>query len=104
MPTKRLAGAAAVLLKGVCAGTIESSSGNANVTPTPRKNVRRGTCFLVMNIYLVSLVRAFFCFRSHLEWGALDHAHQNRRELIVILIGIPYNRPDHRHIVVFDSA
>jgi hypothetical protein len=57
MPTNRLAGLAAVLLKGVCAGTIESSSGKANVTPTPRKNVRRGTCFLVMNIYLVS----FFC-------------------------------------------
>ena len=59
MPTKRLAGLAAVLLSGVCAGTIESSSGKANVTPAPRRNVRRGTCFLVMNIYLVSLIIRF---------------------------------------------
>ena len=30
------------------AGTIESSSGSASVTPIPRRNVRRGRCFLVM--------------------------------------------------------
>ena len=41
------------LASGVCAGTIESSRGSASVTPIPRKNVRRGKCFLVMNIILL---------------------------------------------------
>src|SRR5690349_449053 len=56
MPQKRLFGLAAVLLNGVCAGTIASNSGSATVTPTPRRNVRRGMCFFVMNIAVVSLV------------------------------------------------
>src|SRR5437870_2950851 len=51
----RLAGAAAVFFSSVCAGTIESSSGNARVTPIPRRNVRRGRCFLVRNIALLCL-------------------------------------------------
>src|SRR5438552_3570083 len=50
MPTNRDFGLAAVLLNGVCAGTIESSIGNASVTPTPRRNALLGMCFLVMNI------------------------------------------------------
>jgi len=33
-------GFAAVLLSAVCAGSMESSNGNAKVTPTPRRNVR----------------------------------------------------------------
>src|SRR5579862_5496884 len=41
---------AAVFCNSVCAGTMESSSGSAIVTPTPRRNVRRGRCFFVMNI------------------------------------------------------
>ena len=55
MPQKRLFGSAAVLTSGVLAGTIESSSGSASVTPTPRRNVRRGRCFLVMNDMLSSV-------------------------------------------------
>src|SRR5712692_10316507 len=35
MPVKRVFGTAAVLLNGVCAGIIESSNGNASVTPAP---------------------------------------------------------------------
>src|SRR6267142_4321843 len=50
MHPSRLFGLAAVLLSGVCAGTIDSSSGNATVTPAPRRNVRRERCFLVMNM------------------------------------------------------
>src|ERR1700693_3251565 len=50
MPAKRVFGFAAVLIRGVCAGTIESSSGSANATPAPRRTVRRDTCFLVTNI------------------------------------------------------
>ena len=45
MPTKRRTGAAAVSRGGVSAGTIDSSSGSASVTPAPRRNVRRGMCF-----------------------------------------------------------
>ena len=50
MPQKRLFGSAAVLTSGVPAGIIESSSGSASVTPMPRRNVRRGRCFFVMNM------------------------------------------------------
>ena len=47
MPVKRVLGfAAAVLASGVCAGIIESSNGNANVTPAPRRNARRGYVLL----------------------------------------------------------
>ncbi len=49
MPQKRLFGSAAVLTSRVPAGIIESSSGSASVTPIPRRNVRRGKCFFVMN-------------------------------------------------------
>ena len=56
MPTKRFVapGAAAVWRRGVCAGSIDSRNGKAKVVPTPRRNVRRGICFLVMNIYQAS--------------------------------------------------
>src|SRR5437867_6282848 len=50
MHVSRLFGFAAVLLSGVCAGTMDSRNGNAIVTPAPRRNVRRERCFLVMNI------------------------------------------------------
>src|ERR1700730_11053365 len=50
IPVKRVFGLAAVLTRGVCAGTIESSSGSANAAPAPRRTVRRDRCFLVRNI------------------------------------------------------
>src|SRR5260370_36548510 len=52
MPVKRVLGVAAVLVKGVCAGTIESNSGSASATPAPWSTVRREMCFLVINILL----------------------------------------------------
>src|SRR5438128_2291793 len=97
MPTKRRTepGFAAVWRKGVCAGSIDSRSGKPNVTPQPRRNVRRGICFLVMNIYLASVgagfsrrgpakagpyssIRAFFHFHPHLEWSTLDDTQHDR--------------------------
>src|SRR5678815_5608336 len=48
MPQNRLFGVAAVLAKGVCAGSIASSNGSATVTPAPRRNVRRERCFFEM--------------------------------------------------------
>ena len=50
MHPRRVFGLAAVFLKGVCAGNMDSRKGNAIVTPAPRKNVRRQRCFFVMNM------------------------------------------------------
>ena len=56
MPVNRVTGFAAVFARGVCAGNMASSSGNASVIPAPRKNDRRAMCFLEMNIcFCVSL-------------------------------------------------
>src|SRR5688572_16269940 len=49
MAPKRFWGLAAVFAVAVEAGTMESSSGNPSVTPMPRRKVRRGSDFLVMN-------------------------------------------------------
>src|ERR1700722_8900316 len=51
----RRCGFAAVLARAVRAGTIDSSSGSARVTPTPRRKVRRGNDILVMNMVASSL-------------------------------------------------
>src|ERR1700722_19058595 len=37
------------------AGIIDSRNGSANVTPAPRRNVRRGMYFRVMNIFYLLL-------------------------------------------------
>ena len=47
---KRRGGFAAVCVVAVSAGTMASSSGSANVAPTPRKNVRRAKHNFVMNM------------------------------------------------------
>src|SRR5712692_336240 len=84
IPVKRVLGLAAVWARSVRAGTIASSNGNASMVPAPRRNVRRGMCFLVMNIVdrswqltrSGSLVRRRR-FHVHLERRALDDArHQ----------------------------
>ena len=54
-------GSAAVLPSGVCAGTIESSSGSASDTPMPRRTVRRERCFFVMNCTLYSSCLSYCC-------------------------------------------
>src|SRR5262245_37959877 len=56
MPQNRLFGVAAVLAKGVCAGSIESSNGSARVTPVPRRNVRRDRCFFEMKFICSGLL------------------------------------------------
>src|SRR6266581_3312321 len=56
-PKRRVGfGAAAVLAMAVIAGTIDSSSGSARVTPMPRRNVRLGNDILVMNMVASSLL------------------------------------------------
>src|SRR5579864_1085452 len=124
IPVKRVFAAAAVLLKGVCAGTIESSRGSASATPAPRRTVRRDMYFLVMNIGFRSFSFDIYhpSFRSargtllglrvcaelhllvHLEGLALDDAHHQRRETVVVLFGFVHNGPDQGHVVVFGAA
>src|SRR5580698_3946864 len=105
MPMNRCGGTAAVLLVGVWAGTMESSSGSPRVIPAPRKKVRRATCLLEINICVASLItRSGFDFSgSHLERGALNNPHEDRQEPVVIFVRVAYNRPDHRHILILDS-
>src|SRR5947209_4947185 len=54
---KRVFGIAPDLLSGVCAGSIESSSGKASETPAPCRKVRLGRCFLEMNIVMPFLLQ-----------------------------------------------
>src|ERR1700735_3119043 len=96
MPQNLVFETAAVFASGVWAGTMESSKGRASVTPIPRKNVRRGKCFLVMNI--VSRLSICFSsaglggsrlFRSHLKRRALHDSQHQRREAVTVARGIP---------------
>src|SRR2546427_11815173 len=99
MPTKRRTGAAAVSRVGVSAGTIDSSSGRASVTPAPPRKVRRGMCFFVTYIVLLlagphadpAPVTRFRWvrgdiggFRPHLELRPPDDAEHDGRKLVVV--------------------
>src|SRR5688500_8808156 len=106
MPTKRFTGAAAVRRSGVSAGTIDSSSGNASVTPAPRRNVRRAMCFLATNISgsltahyepqrpshsaanLIGRDRPIVRLHPHLKLRTLHDAHDHRREPVVLAGGV----------------
>src|SRR5687767_16031057 len=106
MPTKRRTGAAAVSRSGVKAGTIESSSGRARVTPIPCRNVRRGMCRLVTNIgpLLVGAQCTFMRLDAHLELRTLHDAEHDRREAVVVGGRIPDDRADGWHVGVFHAA
>src|SRR5262252_1677902 len=67
-------GEAAVLARGVCAGTIESSSGKAKDAPTPRSMVRRERCLLVMNISLLYSVPSALPSFSYCKGGPFGTA------------------------------
>src|SRR5262245_60757853 len=107
MPRNRLTdpGAAAVLLSGVCAGSMDSRKGRASVTPAPRRNVRRGMNFFVMSI-AAPLVRGVVRRLLHprLEGSALNDSHHQRRKLVVALLTVLNDRADHGHVVVLDPA
>src|SRR5687767_7224924 len=105
MPTNRFTGAAAVSRDGVNAGSIESSSGNASVTPAPRRNVRRGMCFLATNI-VVSLLGThsrIHALHPHLELRALHDSQYDSRESVVVLRHVVRNCPDCRHVRIFHA-
>src|SRR5262245_24346654 len=126
MQLNRLFAAAAVFRMGVCAATMESSSGSAIVAPTPRRNVRRGRCFFVMNAIVSSLGSTpnFQCptpntpgpvwelgvgvwtvvlrrqFHLHLKRIALHDPDHERREVIPVLRGIARDLAHDRHVVI----
>ena len=90
---------------GVCAGTMESSSGKATVTPTPRRNVRRGKMFFRDESHgSSSCGSGLGLLHSHLKWIALHNALDERRKTIVVLGGIPGDGANRRHVVVLERA
>src|SRR5688572_11964045 len=102
MPTKRRTGAAAVRRVGVSAGTIDSSSGRASVTPAPRRKVRRAMCFLATNIVslLMSSYRLLCRFHAHLELRAANHGEHDRREPVIVLRDLAHDGSNRRHVGV----
>src|SRR6186997_148547 len=79
------------------AGTIDSSSGRASVTPTPFRNVRRDRCFLVRKLIASSVF-----LHALLELIRLDDAHQHRRETIAGRRGPVRDGAHFRHVGVAD--
>src|SRR6266568_1744867 len=59
-PTNRGFGLAAVCANAVAAGTMASRNGSASAAPAPRRTVRRGMCFLVINMVDASLLYSEF--------------------------------------------
>src|SRR5450755_547775 len=115
MQARRVLGFAAVFARGVCAGTIESSSGSARDAPMPRSNVRRDRCFFVMNMLFLSSpqLMAVPCIRwrrlrifhpSHLEWRTLHHSQNKRRKTIVAVRCFPLDAANERHVAIVDDA
>src|SRR5256885_1060968 len=82
MPTNRFGGAAAVSRNGCKAGTIDSSSGKARVTPAPRRNVRRG-----MQVFVMNMLTPSRSLDAHPELRASDNPEDDRREPVLILVG-----------------
>src|SRR6266404_5759947 len=56
------------------AGVMASSTGSASEAPAPRRNVRRGMDFLVIDI----------AGPPHLEWRAVDDAQNDGRPPIIV--------------------
>src|SRR5687768_8882874 len=108
IPTNRRTGAAAVNRVGVSAGTIDSSSGSASVTPAPRRNVRRAMCFLAMNISqsprLVRRGRKVGRLLAHLELWTAHHPQHECREAVVFLRCVTDDGANGRHVRVFHAS
>src|SRR5688500_9354048 len=86
-PTNRGFGVAAVCASAVAAGTIASTSGRASATPAPRRTVRRGMCFFVINIVMTPLtgrllLAAAGCLHVSPERVALHDRRHERREAV----------------------
>src|SRR5262245_14339875 len=101
MKASRVLGTAPASLDGVCAGSIDSNSGKASVTPVPRKNVRRERCFLLMKFISSS---SLSILRSHLKRLALHNTENERRKTIIVACRLPNDVSDGGHVVGRDRA
>src|SRR5688572_33270494 len=79
---------------------MDSNIGSANVTPTPRRNVLRAMCFLVMII--AGFLSLFF--RSHLKRLAVDDPHHNRHEFVVLFFGVTNDGTNDGHVVILNAS
>src|SRR5262249_24599722 len=115
----RLFAVAAVWARTVCAGIMASSNGRASVTPAPLRNVRRGNCFLEMNMLLAPLptllsgqgcgllhlaISRLLSLQVHLKRLALHDAEHERRETIIRSCTVASDCANERHILVVDAA
>src|SRR5215467_6156772 len=102
----REVGLAAVFASSVRAGTIASSRGSASAAPAPFRNVRRGRCFLVMNIWVLIRRDDARFRRLHLlhERRALHDAEYDRRKPVILILRVGRDRADDRHVVVVEAA
>src|SRR5215471_18846516 len=100
MPTNRgRFTVASALANGTSAGYIDFSIGRDSATPAPRRNVRRGMCFFVIN-----MLSAILRFAVHLERHAFDDFEDHCRQLVIAFRRLPDNRPDVRHICIFHAT
>src|SRR5579872_2057221 len=109
MHARRVLPTAAVLSRGVAAGTMESRSGRLSAAPKPRSTVRREICFLVMYCTLsppsvlvldsgrYTALRICILSPPHLERRALHDPQYERREMIIALGRFMLDSPYHRH-------
>src|SRR5947208_1544146 len=112
MPSRR--GGADILSSAVNAGTMLSSQGRASAAPRPCRIVRRGNAFFVTimtatcsfqptsrSLWTRRLVAGALhrACAPHLEWHAVDDAHDQRRPAVVVMLGLSNEPPDGRCIV-----
>src|SRR5215467_12254169 len=123
MAPNRVLPLAAVCASAVPAGTIDSRNGSAIDTPTPRRNVRRDRCILLMNISAlwqltndneqvtaeeeplhISKLLVVTCnlllLHSHLERITRHHTKDQRRESVVVLRSAVNDGTNRRHVEV----
>src|SRR5437016_5579575 len=93
------------------AGVIASSTGSATPTPIPFRTVRRESRFFVRNSMsplppglLLNVVGHDGLRLRHLERRAVDDSEHERRELVVVLRGLPDDRANSRLIEILDPA
>src|SRR5207237_4950174 len=90
------------------AETMASSSGRLTAAPTPRRNVRRGRAFLVMNIDAVSSIPGFLCVSGLTGLQTLPkrcarrNPQDQRRKPVIVRGCLTNDRPDGGHIVIIE--
>src|SRR5712692_8529311 len=118
MKPRRRTGLAAVFPSAVSAGTIASSSGNATVTPKPRRNVRRGKVILLMNMSAPQvrsgrstrgrrrrsgrLLVMCWLGLAHLKRRAFRHSENQCPETVTVRRGVAHDFANGRGVVVLE--